>query len=68
MNKAISLAILAGGIILVAFGINAYESTSSDVSRFFTGAATDKSMWLLICGSVLSVFGIVSLLRGQKSM
>ena len=68
MNKAISLAILAGGIILVAFGINAYESTSSDVSRLFTGAATDKSMWLLISGSVLSVFGIVSLLRGQKSM
>jgi hypothetical protein len=67
MNKAISLAILAGGVLLLIFGINAYNSSSSDISRFFTGSATDKSMWMLIGGAVATVLGLVGLLRGSKS-
>jgi hypothetical protein len=67
MNKAISLAILAGGVLLLIFGINAYNSSSSDISRFFTGSATDKSMWMLVGGAVATVLGLVGLLRGSKS-
>ncbi len=47
MNKTISVALLAVAIILIALGLNAYHSASSDVSRFFTGAPTDKALWLL---------------------
>ena len=65
MNKAVMLAILAGGIVLVIYGIAASESFSSDFSRFFTGSPTDKTMWLLIGGIVAIVFGLVGLLRGQ---
>jgi hypothetical protein len=36
MDKTISLAMLAGGMLLVIFGINASNSVSSDISRFFT--------------------------------
>jgi len=57
MNKAIPLAILAGGIILLIFGINEYNSTGSEISRFFTGSTTDKAMWLLIGGVILTVLG-----------
>ena len=67
MNKAISLAVLPGGIILLIFGINAYNSSSSDVSRFFTGSATDKSMWMLVGGAVAAVLGLVGLVRGSKA-
>jgi uncharacterized membrane protein YidH (DUF202 family) len=67
MNKAISLAILAGGILLLIFGINAYDSSSSDISRFFTGSATDKSIWMLVGGVVVTVLGLVGLLRGSKT-
>jgi Protein of unknown function (DUF3185) len=67
MNKAISLAILAGGVLLLIFGINAYNSSSSDVSRFFTGSATDKSIWMSVGGAVATVLGLVGLLRGSKS-
>jgi hypothetical protein len=67
MTKAISLAVLAGGIVLLIFGINAYDSTSSDISRFFTGSATDKSMWMLVGGAVLTVLGLVGLLRKSKT-
>jgi hypothetical protein len=66
MNKAISLALLAGGIVLLIFGFNASESFSSDVSRFFTGSPTDKAVWMLVGGAVLSVTGLVGLLRAAK--
>ncbi len=36
MNKLISLGLIVGGGILIYFGMNALESFSSDVSRFFT--------------------------------
>jgi len=68
MNKAISLAVLAGGILLLIFGINAYDSSSSDISRFFTGSATDKSIWMLVGGLVVTVLGLVSFARGSKSV
>ncbi len=55
MNKAVSLALFAGGILLIIFGVSAAGSFSSDISRFFTGAPTDKAIWMLIGGVVLSV-------------
>jgi uncharacterized membrane protein YidH (DUF202 family) len=67
MNRTFSLAILAGGILLLIFGINAYDSTSSDISRFFTGSATDKSIWMLIGGVVAIVLGLVGLSRRSKT-
>jgi len=48
MNKSISVALLVAGVILIAFGLNAYHSAASGVSRFFTGAPTDKALWFLI--------------------
>jgi zinc transporter ZupT len=65
MNKLILLAILAGGIVLVVFGVAATESFSSDVSRFFTGSPTDKAIWLLIGGIVAIIIGLGGLLHGQ---
>jgi len=67
MNKAISLALLVGGIVLIIYGIAANDSTASGFSRFFTGNPTDKTMWLLIGGAIASVVGAVGLLRGSKA-
>lgn len=57
------MALLAGGIILAIFGLNASHSFGSDVSRFFTGSATDKAMWMLIGGIVAAIVGAVGLMR-----
>ncbi len=65
MNKLISLAILAGGIVLVVFGVAASESLRSDISRFFTGSPTDKAIWMLLGGIVAIIIGLAGLLRGQ---
>jgi len=68
MTKTISIAILAAGILLLIFGINAYDSTSSDISRFFTGSATDKSIWMLLGGVAATVLGLSGLLRKSKTV
>ena len=66
MIKPLLFAVLAGGILLLIFGISAYNSSSSDISRFFSGSATDKSIWMLVGGIVLTVLGLTGLLRGSK--
>lgn len=58
MNRIVSIGLLVGGVVLMIFGINATNSFSSDVSRFFTGSPTDKAVWMLIGGVVASVVGL----------
>jgi hypothetical protein len=66
MNKIVSLALLAGGILFIILGINATNSFSSDVSRFFTGSPTDKAVWMLIGGIVAALAGLAMLLRSPR--
>ena len=66
MNKIVSLVLLVGGVALMIVGINATNSFSSDVSRFFTGSPTDKAIWMLIGGIVATVIGLMGMLRGSK--
>ena len=66
MNKGMSVAFLAVGILLIIMGVSASESFSSDVSRFFTGSPTDKTVWLLIGGIAATIVGLFGLLRGSK--
>jgi uncharacterized protein DUF3185 len=66
MNKIVSVALLIGGVVLIIIGINATNSFSSDVSRFFTGSPTDKAVWMLIGGIVAAVAGLIGTLRGSK--
>ena len=68
MNRAIGIALIAAGIAMVIFGINAADSFSSDVSRFFTGNPTDKSMWLLIGGIVAGIAGLFVALRSGNAL
>ena len=67
MNRLISLALLVGSIVLIVYGLAAADSVASDVSRFFTGNPTDKTMWLLIGGIVASIIGAAGLLRNPKA-
>ena len=67
MNKIVSIALLAGGIVLIVIGVNAMNSFSSDVSRFFTGSPTDKAVWMLLGGVVAAGAGLAGLFRGSKA-
>lgn len=66
MNKAVSLALLAAGIMLTIFGINEMNSFASDMSRMFAGAATNRSIWMLVGGVVLAVLGLSGLVQSSR--
>ncbi len=63
MNRGIGIALLVIGIALIIYGSNASNSVSSDVSRTFTGAPTNKAMWLLWGGSAAAIIGAVMTFR-----
>ena len=66
MNKAIGLALLAMGIALIVYGIDASNSASSTLSRTFNGSPTNKTLWLLIGGIGSAVCGAVLALKPSK--
>jgi Protein of unknown function (DUF3185) len=67
MNKALSLALLVAGVILIIYGVNASNSAGSSISRLASGSPTDKTIWLLVGGAVLSVVGLAGMFRGSKT-
>lgn len=67
MNKAIGLALLAAGIALIIYGIDASHSATSTLSRTFTGSPTDKTLWLLIGGIAASICGAVMTFMPSRS-
>lgn len=68
MKLAIAVALLGGGVVLMILGITAMDSFSSDVSRFFTGTPTDKSVWMLIAGVVIALAGLTLTLRSRATV
>jgi NO-binding membrane sensor protein with MHYT domain len=61
MLKAISAALLVGGIVLLYFGGTSFHSLSNDVSRFFTGSPTNKTIWLIAGGVIATLAGLIGL-------
>lgn len=66
MIRAIALGILAGGIALTVYGVNASHSFGSEITRAFTGNPSDRSMGLIIGGVVMIVAGAAGLFLGGK--
>jgi multisubunit Na+/H+ antiporter MnhB subunit len=66
MNNIVGLAILALGIVLLIFGFNESQSFGSDVSRFFTGNPTNRSIWLIIGGAVAVIAGLTLAIRSTR--
>jgi hypothetical protein len=66
MNKALSIALIVGGVVMMFLGVSAVDSFSSDISRFFTGSPTDKAIWLLIGGIVISIVGLTMTIRSPR--
>jgi len=57
MRRIAGIAVLVVGIILIGWGLSASDSIGSGFSRLFTGAPTDKTIFLLVGGVVLAVAG-----------
>ena len=57
---------LDAGIVLTIHGVNAMNSASCSLSRFFTGAPTDRAMWMLLGGIAMLVAGLAVMLPGFR--
>ncbi|MFM0213658.1 DUF3185 family protein [Paraburkholderia sediminicola] len=67
MTKAISIALIVGGIVLLYFGGQAFNSVSSEVSRVFTGSPTNKAVLLIVAGVIATIAGLTGVgLSGRK--
>ncbi len=66
MNRALCVALLVGGVILLYFGGQSFHSLSSDFSRFFTGSPTNKTIWLISGGVIASLVGLIGLAIPSK--
>ena len=66
MHSVIGIALLVVGVVLIIFGMNASASLGSRVSELFTGAPSDRTIWLLIAGVAAAVIGLGMLLIGRR--
>jgi len=58
MRGVISLLLIGAGVGFLVWGIQTSESITSQFSELFTGAPSDKSIWLFLLGVLLLVIGL----------
>jgi len=61
----ISLSII--GVALFFVGVSASQSAASEFSRLFQGAPSDKAIWWMVVGALLTVVGLVKSLRRRAA-
>ncbi|HUG13310.1 MAG TPA: DUF3185 family protein [Opitutaceae bacterium] len=66
MNKAISFALIAVGVVLLIYGIKASDSIGSEISELFTGSPTDEAVWFVLGGIVALAIGLGGLVRRSR--
>jgi hypothetical protein len=50
MQSVVGIAVLVVGVVLIIFGMQASASLGSRLSELFTGAPSDRTIWLLVAG------------------
>jgi hypothetical protein len=61
----ISLSII--GIALFFVGVSASQSISSEFSEQFQGAPSDRAIWWMVVGALVTVVGLVKSLRRREA-
>lgn len=65
MRKIISAALLVGGILLLYFGYDEYQSLGSEIDQAFGGSGSSQAIWMLIVGAAAAVGGLIGLMRDK---
>jgi Protein of unknown function (DUF3185) len=61
MQKLTGIICIVVGVLLLVWGHNIAESIGSQVQQVFTGAPTDRAMYLYIGGLVLALLGVAQI-------
>jgi uncharacterized membrane protein YidH (DUF202 family) len=65
MRKVISAALLVGGILLLYFGYDEYQSLGSEIDQAFGGSGSSQAIWMIVGGAAATIGGLVGLFRGK---
>jgi hypothetical protein len=68
MQSVIGIVLLVVGVVLIIFGMQASASLGSRLSELFTGAPSDRTIWLLLAGVVVAILGLGLLLTARRGM
>ena len=66
IQRFIGPGLIVVGIVLLILGWQASESASSEFSKAFQGAPSDKAIWLLVAGGIVLVLGVVRTMRSRS--
>ena len=66
MQSVVGIVLLVVGVVLMIFGMQASASVGSRISELFTGAPSDRTIWLLVAGVAAAMLGLGLLLVGRR--
>jgi LPXTG-motif cell wall-anchored protein len=66
VQSVVGIALLVVGVVCIVFGMQASASLGSRVSELFTGAPSDRTIWLLVAGVAAAIIGLGMLLAGRR--
>ena len=66
MQSVVGVALLVVGVVLIILGMQASTSVGSRLSELFTGAPSDRTIWLLVVGVVAAIIGLGLVLVGRR--
>lgn len=66
MNRAIGIALIIIGVVLLIWGVDSSNSFGNEVSKTFTGSPTDRTIWLIVGGIASAVVGLFLTLRAPE--
>jgi hypothetical protein len=62
-RRALGIGLLVAGAALLIFGLDSSGSLTNEISQTFTGAPTDRTMWMIVggvgCAAVGAMLAIV---------
>jgi uncharacterized membrane protein YqhA len=65
-QSIIGAVLVVCGVALLIFGMNASHSVADQVSNTFTGKFTQDTMWYIIGGIGVGIFGLLMILFGVR--
>jgi hypothetical protein len=67
-QRILGVVLLAVGVVLLLFGLNATDSLTEEVKEGLTGKYTDKTTWYILGGVALTlVGGAMALIGGGRT-
>ncbi len=66
MNLPLALTLIVAGIVLLIFGLGSADTIQDAFSRLFSGHFNDRTMWLIVGGTIVFIAGVFGCYRSSR--